>query len=49
MGHCIMNAILTGSWEGRVEVLHEGVWGTICDDGFTHQAAQVICRQLNYR
>ena len=36
-------------WEGRVEVLHDDVWGTICDDGFNIIDAHVICRMMNYR
>ena len=30
---------------GRLEVLHKGVWGTVCDNGFGQQEADVICRQ----
>ena len=33
---------------GRLEILHNGKWGTICDDAFGAPDAAVACRQLGF-
>ncbi|KAL3887262.1 hypothetical protein ACJMK2_027206 [Sinanodonta woodiana] len=34
--------------EGRVELQHNGIWGSICSSGFDMNVANVICRMLGF-
>ena len=36
------------STQGRIEVCHNNQWGTVCDNSWGSNDAQVVCKQLKY-
>jgi hypothetical protein len=38
-----------GFHDGRIEILVNGVWGTICGNTFSTNEADAICKMLEFR
>jgi len=48
-GRCLVRLVGSGvSYKGRLEVWYNGVWGTVCNDGFSDIEASVFCYQLEF-
>lgn len=37
----------TDRCSGRVEVFHDGQWGKVCNNEWSHETAKLVCMELN--
>ena len=37
-----------GPYSGYLELFHSGEWGLVCDDDWTREEADIVCKQLGF-
>ena len=44
----LLNRYDVEAYHGRVEILVNNTWGTICDSNWGTEEGEVVCKQLGY-
>ena len=39
----------TTPYEGRVEICYDGVWGSVCDSGWSDRNAAIVCLHMGFQ
>ena len=42
------SSYIRAQYVGRLEIFHNGQWGTVCNKSWTFQDSLVVCKELGY-
>ena len=42
------SSYIGAQYVGRLEILHNGQWGTVCNKSWTFEDSLVVCKELGY-